>query len=1647
MDNDNKPVIEVPVAEPTYPEQGILTPEPTPAVPESAAEDMAVQAATIADEPFNKDYLKQQTQEFLDTGESKVTASYEMLYYSDATTKLYIDKVKDKAAELGVAPVTVAQVFGSQFSNEAEQEALASKVNPQAHLYFQKLLDDMNHPDFVDGETMAMRREMKRNSRTTAEFIDMQRDEIVKEAQAELARYSDEEGFEDKVSETIGGLLVELIPGYNFVRTRKFVDTVSEDGIPLISLSGGMMEELRAQTKDAYNNDPDKFLTIMRNIRNFAGDQSMIDTDFGTQYLFGRILTDKTLNGQVEDSTWLWSMEEGVIDVIINNAIDVLDATFLTSIVGRLGRAATASAAFGATWRHGMGASHKAANAYNKSHLNDQLLLTWENPTWQGGKSSPSPHDIAGANTPHWGRYAEVKDDIPDVTSLTAAESARVQHLRSQVAEIVENTEGAALTGRDKQYAVRQLELDIQNVWGGRARPGRSSLIPHDDGNGVKIQVMIGGDTVNGMTERAALELAEQYTVDGTGVRIYNVEFGKMRPYSTGREAMSDLEKLRSGKATENPGEYYVELAYDYYFRPDDKLLFGDYPVLSPAGLGRAGRHLLTPSAQFSPEVYSPFVANVLSEQALSSSLDRIVTPLFQMSRDVRRNVGEIYDWTYTKSIEQNGKPVSISQIRERFPDVTADELHGYSLLREFYRTLYDVQNQRLYKDYASRGYKTLTNNEGTVQIHGEPLKREYFKTHSRGGTVSVYDPVSGSTRKLKTKDINTIYNAGGSIIRTDLPISAGDKAYHKLVLFDNEVDAFRIRPLNQNPLKRYEGYYPRMYEDHYYINRTVRNATLDGQPHTQTHTVRIAGTKKEAEEFVRRMNAKYPDQEWSWSDGARFSTKDRIAKDLEAMQVEGRLFFDDRQNAPLMNINGTPADIVDPVNMVQRSSRMVSRQVAVEDLVKSMKNAFGTQYGHLLEKPLDQVPASQVHEQLKHQMLEGETDTIRKQASDALNLWDYIRVQEGNMDNAPKWFRRQAVAAAEFVHETMHGVKGFNRPSTWLFRNAHKAAPIETAKQLAFIDFIVTRPVRQVALQASQHLFVQSIAPEYIGRMQRDMVLLLEGAKRTSLAQAYGKDVGDFLVKRNATMMGLTEEEYLTLVHQFEISGNLQSVNMHSLAGDLPKATTVTPLSKAGDVAQTAWRTATAAPVREGMQRYGFDLGEQLNLSGSYMLAIHEFKKSTGKTIGQFTKDDWKAISIQGNNYALSMNRANSPKWQTGIFSLPLQFMSFTQKTLLTGIRGMGKTGAKYGNKAVTTLEARKILAGQMLLFGGAGFGLKDWASEYAYQAMEAAGLVDHPQAQMVGELLASGMLDMSLDMMLTLATSDDTDLAWDEYLAPGGNILQTAQDYWDAAWGQPILETAMGASGATTSRILQGVQLAHTIMNYEVEGRTDAQRLSHVKDELLAGAFSGYSDYYKAKLAYKTGHWIDRSGNKSAWTPTMTEILAKGIAGLNSERYLTEYKIRDEGREYQAALKHDATTMWKEMQRVAIVAADGEITSDDMIAKINYIADGYKDVFDEEEWMYVLEIFQELEHRNQDGRRDSVGEYIVRAFGTNLSTPDSIVSRLPSVVPEDERAELLELLRAVDEQIKAEAKSTYDLTVRGMIETEENLKRLEEQ
>lgn len=1177
--------------------------------------------------------------------------------------------------------------------------------------------------------------------------------------------------------------------------------------------------------------------------------------------------------------------------------------------------------------------------------------------------------EIASAQLPGPGASAAPNEAIVNVPDgvFSAAEEARLVQLEAGARSTANRLTGGFLDTSEQFRVVDEVIQELEASVGARARPALSDIEVHDDGLGVNLNMTFGMDDTRGFN---SLQAAVDWAQNDAGLKV-PWKVAKVMPDGTLKEVLIKPTLVNGKLVVPNtPGEYFIRAGFEHLFTPDDVRYFGgDFgaPVITGAWQGKQVGFWTNPSAIFDPKTVGRYTRSYLREQRLASQLEAITAPIFKMSRKAQRKINDMLGFAEKFAEENAGALPTPAELKAKF-GANADEMKGYYTARFAQDVMWEIQNRRLYQDWKAKGYRTFYKTGGP-RYHGKFIARNKL---DKARSKYVYDAETGKTRELTDSEIDTIYQNGGKIMEVDLPLTGSKGREHKLVLMEGQkgwVDA----DLDRHVLKYKSGYNTRMYQDAYFVKRVKDNGRMDGKQEKLERTMRTASTYAEAQAFRERAfdaigrriyktawdrDAPMKVKEQMLADkgyrleiskDSRLTDMDRIQVDLDRFKMEGRLFFDDRQPTALRNTENQMADVVDPLNVVQRTAKMISRQVSNENLVSSQKQRFFQKYGrYFSHTPTDE--SSRIEASIKKIITErppNDPDAIRM--THALAWWRYIRFMEGSLNNNPAAFRKHIIQLSEWVDLKIGGKLGLRDWTKPLARKLGNASIVNATKSLTFLHFLTARPVRQLAMQGAQHLNLLPIDPTYAGKWQLDTFSLLSAVKRVENTEE-GRAIMALKKKQAARMMGLDDEEMDILLEEFQMSGIVDGVDVHSFAGGKPKSSVTLGETPAGDMVGAGISAARYIPDKA--RAYGFDLGETINVTASYLLALRRHTKEKGiKSIKDLTRQDWDDIAARGSGYALAMHKANAAMWQYGLLSLPLQFLQYTHKWLLTML-GASKTMRKMGlaNQAFTVQEARRIVVGQMIMWGGAGFALKDHIRDFVDTEWQ-----NLPKE--ARDILAGGLVDWSLDtLMRNLGEDEDLDFAWEEMGAPGQGLAMFIENWIEIVGGEVSPgEAYMGASGTVFDRLATSAKYIGHIFGEAGEDLSPTDKAYMTAIAVGEGLFSGFSDGLKVMMAHRMNTWTMSTGQALGIKAKFEELVVKGVLGVNPQIIQDSWDLRESARDMVMNVQDNAKAHVKEITSLWLKA--GKTDEERFLAQVR----GLSGVFDLYENIGELQLYKD--------------------------------------------------------------------------------------
>ncbi len=961
---------------------------------------------------------------------------------------------------------------------------------------------------------------------------------------------------------------------------------------------------------------------------------------------------------------------------------------------------------------------------------------------------------------------------------------------------------------------------------------------------------------------------------------------------------LKELERRAAGIDAVDPlrsldgDEFFLRMSQDRFWHTLDKDGFNAETFLNT---GLTPRPLLAPNSKFGDDIYGAFHRVYLKELTSVRDFNLIYKPYYDLSNPDKLVVENMFEWAedFAKAQADRGlaRAPTFEELAVAFDGLTLGQMKGYAAIRQGLDTQYDLFNRRLFRDMHTRGLKTAraVSDDSLPNYHGVPIAQ---------GTVKpgkYFDPVANELKQLDQADVDDIFNGGGSFLRLDFPIDAPTSGKFDRILIRS--GDYQTGSLSRRPLAYYEGYHMRFYEDPVYIIKHTDGAEVNGVKTKKgfTEAIRTAGSTPEAERFINKYATKEVDSLGRFKDSKdpRVSYEVRPAKDInntegtlfqqQALYREGRMFWDSRNIERLPDVNGNRARVQDLTRGLQKGTAMAVRQSTHEDLMTTLKTAFGREYSDIISKQdLSTKDLKTIISELRAIRRSSTSAGARRRINDAIEVAKYLRLQLGTDSSVIPALREATIQMANWIGRqgVRYDNKALLKMGSMAEQFGQQVDPFRTARSIAFHTFIVFMPVRQLALQSAQISYLLPLDPSYIGtgRVFKDSLALRRGIKRiTTMNYADGWSDTHW-----AEVMGLSRKEYKRLVEEFNRSGLLETVDVHTFNSSARQATKIglkdTHLSRGYNQLRGAVKG-----TRDTFQK-GFDIGEKNNLTFTYMVALRRALKNTNtNSLTSFTRTDWDAIAIDASNLALAMTRPNKFGYQGGAIGVMTQFLSFSHKAAL-GVLGK--------NPAISNKEGMKILLSGYLLFGSNIFGAEDEAREYLAQM----GLSRHTEAEILpgislADLMTAGLIESGFNAILTATTEEQKELDLG-FLAPGANIVQIYETVLEAVSESPE-KGLLGPFYNPASGFLKGVEFTRNMVQHS--DRSPSEKFTKSADALLRNTLSGYNHANRAMLAYTMGQWLDKDGDKLPLRPVLNTILARGLLGVHSEEAMAYNKLQD--------------------------------------------------------------------------------------------------------------------------------------------------------
>lgn len=932
------------------------------------------------------------------------------------------------------------------------------------------------------------------------------------------------------------------------------------------------------------------------------------------------------------------------------------------------------------------------------------------------------------------------------------------------------------------------------------------------------------------------------------------------------------------------------------HFRPYDdvfvEMSFSDKAVWYSS---RIADYLLDPVSRYSQEISRVFSRAHDLEQGTQARLNSILSDYKKLRNNERGMVLQLADEGMSgKPGETTGFVYSPMELRAKLshlPEKRQEKvMKGYYSFRTLADTLYVATNRRFRKDMLRKGYnKTIDLGDGTRM----PVR------NIREGDGTAYDPALGAVREV---------DEGELIADAFDDVSTGN-SLHKRVIVHSADD------LPEEVLKYDPGYVPTKYSETYMVKRTGLRKVVDGNKTDYDQAVAAAPTLADANKLAKKLKAeraasiarlesalegateaekatiksniaelKRQDYDVVYERSVDPNERLRLETDIEA--AKGRMMFS-KKGQRLQGITaGGLASIDDPFNAMRRAIAATARYGAWEQALQSMKYRFMNTYGDLVQTQKGYPTSVQA-------IQGGPNDQAR--VAQAKSLWRHINnIETPTGGEVTQAWQRMWLSFSEAL------------PGGYASRvaaNLSRTDPLSKVRAYNFITMLALNPARQVFLQTQQFLALSGVAPTYVlsPAIVRDYMGLVAGfaAKGTKGAKEVAPYTIDQLAPGAARAMGMSVQEYKNTVRAFRESGLVSGIDSHMLSQDaVAQLSEEFQRSVAGNVAQKF--TNFAKQVLNVPRVAGFNFGEFNNLVATWLVARKQYLKKNPNADMKSRKviDD---IAINARQMALDMTPVGQFAHQQGFLSLMTQFLSFQQKMLLA------MSPFKVGNQVFTQAERARIAAGQLLLFGATGLGLRE-----AWNALKEETGLDVPPE--VDDVIAYGAYEAVFNATLSAVTGDDVDIAISANVAPGGGVVDSLGGIVSDIFSgdRTAFEILMGPSQASSDRISNTIKTMHYLT---ADPNLDTVDKFVRGINAVAENASGLSNYAKYKIAQNIGASVEKFSDPIAHQ-SATEARLK-LLGLSTHAEEEYWETLMDLSKQERAIRDDAKWLYETFKR----------------------------------------------------------------------------------------------------------------------------------
>jgi hypothetical protein len=591
------------------------------------------------------------------------------------------------------------------------------------------------------------------------------------------------------------------------------------------------------------------------------------------------------------------------------------------------------------------------------------------------------------------------------------------------------------------------------------------------------------------------------------------------------------------------------------------------------------------------------------------------------------------------------------------------------------------------------------------------------------------------------TKRRATFATNGKRVVQLAEPIEKAD-GHFRYALVEGERTTIDLLP--DVVVRKVDGYFPRSYKEHFFIDVTPTIAKIDGFPTgdrtvlaTLANTVAAASSKAEAEALKAEFMAKYPASKFDVSiRAARENDFGTLLKDYELHGSS--LNHAKKRGEHLPSANNTLAKLEDPLLTLNKTVSELTRSGAMAHFDREFEKAFVRDYGEFLDSP--ELPTNVMGIKLKG-TVSIESKAKYDTAIAVYNKYARLKAFDTTSGRAVSGFLNTVADVLEDFKILPGNLKVASK-----IRDAagNTENSLSLPRKVASTLYISFFPQRQYIVQLQTFVELAAMYPFSAPKMLMQTIALRTALLADSNVYSGKLGAGALLKGAKTAAIGMNEAEFNATLKAIKQAGLLEQIDLnlmvHGLFNELDTPLKETRMQAAGRIS----KTIATAPAKIS-KTVGYDNAEALNRIGLFLVAKENWRRrNPGK--------DWTTRTaveeIAADEYYLSgsMSRENAFKYQSGFWSNFFQFSAASHKVTMNIFQ--------EGSTSLSTSQRLRLGITRSILFGGRhGLPLGEILFDYI-------NTIEDEKARQQLMKLAPGLIDNVVNNVIEMSTNEKAEL-----------------------------------------------------------------------------------------------------------------------------------------------------------------------------------------------------------------------------------------------------------------------------------------------